>query len=435
VEYPRAAVWYQHAAEAAFEGNDLEAALAASLRGLLCVEDPESQTAAALMMVRTKASRWLGKLQDAEEAARWAMRLFPRGSASWCEAAAEAVHVSGKLGHEARLVEHTEALLALSEVDLTDREVAASYAIALARAATNVQLSCARKTLVEVLLERAEEAAEQAAGDPAVVGQVQWARSLRALAAGDVSSFLALVEASRASLELAGDLRSECVQAINAGHGFLLLGLFEQAAHVLRETMARAERLGLGHPRAYAKLHLGPALAGLGRLAQARAAVEEAIALLHRQADRPQEAIARAYLAIILASSGERDAAAREALGVAADRGATPATRALARAVLAGVLLSEGRGEEALVAAEIAHSILTALDGIEEGESRIRLVYAETLAATGDHAGARTAIREARDLLLARAAKVVDPLLRQSFLDQVPENARTLARAREWLGD
>jgi tetratricopeptide (TPR) repeat protein len=451
-DHPRAAGFYQRAAEHAFEGNDLEAALARTARGLFCVEDPESLLAGELTLVRTKASRWLGKLEDAEESAVSAMRLFPRGGARWCEAAAEAVHVAGKLGHTERLLACTEALLAVGDAEITmewspgttpdaartpaevDRETAASYAIALARAATNLQLSAGRQALVEVLLERADEAATRAADDPAVVGQVQWARSLRILAAGDVSTFLRLVQASRRNLELAGDLRSECVQALNAAHGYLQLGLYEEAAAILRETSTRAERLGLSNARSYALLNLGPALWGQGLLAEARAAEEDALALLRAHADRRLTAVARTYLAIILSLSGEHEAAALEAIDLAADRSNTPAFRALAQAILADVRLAEGRAGEALAAAEAALSILTSLDGIEEGESRIRVVYAEALVAAGEIARGHAAIAEARDRLLARAGAVVDPALRKSFLERVPENARTLRRAAEWLG-
>jgi tetratricopeptide (TPR) repeat protein len=467
-EYPRAACWYQRAAEHAFEGNDLEAALARTRRGLVCVEDPNSLLAAELMLIRTKASRWQGLLQDAEDSALWAMRLFPAGGSRWCEAVAEAVHAAGKLGHTGQLIACTEALLAFGDAEVTtdrriesagsaphtkvtkpmaqavqdggsgatfaDREAAASYAIALARAATNLQLSAGRQALVEVLLERADAAAQRATGDPEVVGQVQWARSLRVLAAGDVSTFLALVQASQASLELAGDLRNACIQALNAGHGFLQLGLYEEAARIFRETADRADRLGLGNARSYARLNLGPALAGLGRLAEARATEEDALALFRAQSDRPLEASARTYLAMILSLDGDRAAAAREALAVAGDRGATPAFRALAGTILADLHLAGGRAAEALAAAEDAMSLLTSLDGIEEGESFIRIVYAESLHAAGDPERALAALGEARDRLLARARKVLDPHHRKSFLERVPENARTMARAAERLG-
>jgi hypothetical protein len=65
----------------------------------------------------------------------------------------------------------------------------------------------------------------------------------------------------------------------------------------------------------------------------------------------------------------------------------------------------------------------------------VRLAHAEALHATGAHHAARRAIAEARARLYATAGKIADPAYKRSFLDDVPENARTLARARAWLGD
>jgi tetratricopeptide (TPR) repeat protein len=363
------------------------------------------------------------------------MRLLPRGGARWCEAAAEVVYLSGKLGHVERLLESTDALLALEFRGASvDREADASYAIALARAANTLQISAGRQALAALLLGRAEEVARRVPDDPEAQGQVEWSRSLRVLVEeGDLSTFLALVQASRAHLELAGDLRSACTQALNAGHGFLQLGAHEEAEQVFREVLDRASSLGLGAVRAYARLNLGLALLRQKKLDEALAAEEEVLALFREQGDRPLEATARTYRAMILALGGDHEAAATEAQAVAGDAGVTPSFRAVAQAIVAEARLAEGRAAEALEAAEAAHSILTSLDGIEEGESLIRVIYAEALRASGDEEAAGRAIAEARDRLLDRAAKVVDPALRTSFLDRVPENARTLARAREWL--
>jgi hypothetical protein len=64
-----------------------------------------------------------------------------------------------------------------------------------------------------------------------------------------------------------------------------------------------------------------------------------------------------------------------------------------------------------------------------------RLAHAEALDATGDRDAARRAIGDARAQLLAIADKICDPAYRQSFLGNVPENARTLELARAWRLD
>jgi eukaryotic-like serine/threonine-protein kinase len=51
------------------------------------------------------------------------------------------------------------------------------------------------------------------------------------------------------------------------------------------------------------------------------------------------------------------------------------------------------------------------------------------LAARGMHEGFAAAISQARDRLLAGAAKISDPRWRARFLTSVPDNARTLALA------
>ena len=69
---------------------------------------------------------------------------------------------------------------------------------------------------------------------------------------------------------------------------------------------------------------------------------------------------------------------------------------------------------------------------IEEGGELARLVYAEALYATGDPA-AHTVIRDARARILTIASRIADPPRREGYLENIPENARTLRLAREWL--
>jgi hypothetical protein len=57
------------------------------------------------------------------------------------------------------------------------------------------------------------------------------------------------------------------------------------------------------------------------------------------------------------------------------------------------------------------------------------------LHATGAHDAARHAIAGARERLLAIDRKIPDPDYQASSLENVPENARTLALAAAWLGD
>src|SRR6185437_7676295 len=102
-----------------------------------------------------------------------------------------------------------------------------------------------------------------------------------------------------------------------------------------------------------------------------------------------------------------------------------------ALAGLAQILLARDVAGGALSAAEEAMRILDELGDIDEGDAFVRLTYAEALDAAGEHGRASAAIAAARDHLLARAARIVDAAWRRSFLEDVAENARTLALAAE----
>jgi hypothetical protein len=103
---------------------------------------------------------------------------------------------------------------------------------------------------------------------------------------------------------------------------------------------------------------------------------------------------------------------------------------------LSALRLAQGRAGEALAAAEEAVARCTTMGGC--GMFRggfVRLAHAEALHATGAHDAARHAIADARTRLFAVADRIFDPVYKTSFLENVPENARTVALARAWLGE
>jgi hypothetical protein len=70
---------------------------------------------------------------------------------------------------------------------------------------------------------------------------------------------------------------------------------------------------------------------------------------------------------------------------------------------------------------------------LEFGDVLVRLAHAEALNAAGQVEAARSRIAVARDAVLAQASRIRDPGRRASFLENVPENARTLELAGAWL--
>jgi len=134
----------------------------------------------------------------------------------------------------------------------------------------------------------------------------------------------------------------------------------------------------------------------------------------------------------VLRRMGEIEAAEREIQAalemlVAFERPGALATFAMLR-------LAQGRAAEALAIAEDAMTRCATMGGCGMFRGAfVRLARAEALYATGAHDAARAAVTAARTRLFEIGERIADPAFRQSFLEGVPENARTLALARTWL--
>jgi hypothetical protein len=210
------------------------------------------------------------------------------------------------------------------------------------------------------------------------------------------------------------------------------LGAFEPARRILQDIVAADT--GLGPASSLRRFCLSWLLSDTGALDPARALATQLVEYGHAHRIPLEEYRGRWVLAEVLRRAGDLEGAQREldiALGMA-----TPLERPGVLATLSVLRLAQGRAGEALAAAEDAISRCIAMGGC--GMFRgvfVRLAHAEALHATGDADAARRTIADARTQLLAIADRIRDPDYRQGFLDNVPENARTLALARTWLDD
>jgi tetratricopeptide (TPR) repeat protein len=217
----------------------------------------------------------------------------------------------------------------------------------------------------------------------------------------------------------------------------IALGSFERAEHVLDEAVTMSRRLGVRFAELAAKLYLSAAVARRGQGLSALALLTEAQQSFAAMGNRLMEGFAQRGLAHGRLLMGDREGAltcAESAVELAAG---APPFQAEAFAMLAQVRSRRGEQAEALVAAQRAMAILDKLGSIGIGEAGARLVYVEALGAAGDDEGARSALEKARDRLAARAAKIRDPELRRSFLEEVRIHRKTLELARKckWLSE
>jgi hypothetical protein len=171
-----------------------------------------------------------------------------------------------------------------------------------------------------------------------------------------------------------------------------------------------------------------------GALDEARALATEVREVCRAHRDRLGEARSTWALAEALRRSGDVEGAEREI--EAAHAMAMPLDQPGMLATLAALRLGHGRAAEAVAVAEDAMARSAAIGGCGLFRAGfVHLVHAEALHATGAHDAARHAIAGARARLRAIAGRIAEPGHRASFLEAVPENARTLALARAWLGE
>ncbi|WP_437300405.1 hypothetical protein [Sorangium sp. So ce426] len=357
------------------------------------------------------------------------MESLPRGSARWYVAVGDVGQTAGRLGHHERLVALADELAgAWSDDGTTGPAVMAATRVVVRLFFAGVY------DRAELLHARIEAVAGRFSGDPAVSGPIFRALSVRAQFAGHLDRCRALTEASLRCFEQTGDVRNACVARGNLAEAEIRLGAYAEAVALLRGAVADAERMGLERAVITGRHNLGFALGRLGAIDEGFAVESEAVTAAVKGDWRSIEGVSRAYLAWLLRSAGELEAAEKEAQRAVALLETTKPFQVVALATRAEVMLARGRPSEALAEAREAMALLASLGKVEEGAELARLVYARALEATGDHPAARAAIADARDRLLATAARIDDLRRRDGFLQNVSENAQTLELAREWLG-
>jgi eukaryotic-like serine/threonine-protein kinase len=422
---PRSAVgWYVRAAEHALAANDYGAAL---LRASKAIEAGSiGETLGHARLLQAEASRWLGRHTDVARFGAEAVTLLPAGTPSWCAAIGELASARHRLGDMSGLDALAEPLLAL------EGPFEAHHLIVAYRLATSCLLAGVSERSGRLAQYAEALAAPDAMTEPAVLARVELYRGARAMFAGAPVDYLVHMRAAAEAFERAGDARSACTPRANVGFAYIEIGEFEKAEVELRAVVARASRMGLADVEASARHNLGAALGRQGRFAEGRREELLALAVFEAGNYRRMEAASRIALAEIELAAGQTAQALEEAERAVRVAEATPPMRVYALALSASVLLAAGRAEEAQARAFEAARMFASLGSLESGEALVDAVQAEVLYASNRMDEARAVIAGARAKLAARAARIADPVLRRSFLERVPDNARVMARAAEW---
>ncbi|UQA55411.1 ATP-binding protein [Polyangium aurulentum] len=427
-ERARAAVFYVRAAEQALEANDLAGVISRIERAVAC--GAEGALLGLARRLEAEARVWRGELGQAIDAGRQAMALLPQKAPGWFSAMSDVATAAWRRGNHDRLVYLANQL----DKDWDDPAAIAPRAAATARLALFLLRAGLTQDAAR-LFRRLDALGEEVKADGIVSARLHEAIGWRALVEGDPSASSSCFAKAAATFEQLGDLREACNCRVNAAMARMHLGGYTEARKDLGEALSFANRFGLYNVRARIQHNLGNVLAHLGELEGARKVEEEALAAFVTQGDYWHEVAARIYLVHILLGLGRVEEAEQQvSRAVDLSLGVQPlrCSAALARA---RVLLVQGNGREAHLAALGAMYSMQKLGSIEEDEPLLRLTFAEASWAAGLSSMARVAIGTARQRLLDRAAQIKDPAWRRSFLENVPENARTIELARAWLDE
>jgi tRNA A-37 threonylcarbamoyl transferase component Bud32/tetratricopeptide (TPR) repeat protein len=427
-EGARAAGYYLRAAEHAFHVLDLDAAMTRADLGLRC--DPPEDLRLALLGMRCDVSCQDVRLisitrADAEEL----MRLTPRGSVPWAQGAA--AYFEGAIA-AAKIEDLSAEIAQLQEVDPAPEAVGKMALVLVAGIFTLDHLGRGREGSA---LEDRFFTIVRPTWDREPLARTWWNITLAMRASYAHEDLWKALEHS--------DALQEIVDTTGNEHAFLNMQLFRGMNLWFLGELASAERAleaiaaadeSLGMVSAWRRFSLSWLRADRGALDEARALAAQ-LSDHGRAHQLPlDEGRGRWVLAEVLRRMGDLEGAERE-LQVALEM-VTALERPGALGTLSALRLAQGRPQDALAAAEDAVSRCRAMGGCGMFRGAfVQLAHAEALHATGAHDAARRAITEAQVRLLVIAAQIADPDYKRSFLENIPENARTLALARAWLGE
>jgi tetratricopeptide (TPR) repeat protein len=367
-----------------------------------------------------------GRHHDAAESALAALEELPSSSPRWYSAAGEAALASGRCGNTQQVIDIADRIMSVE----TSGGGGAIHLIGLVRAALPLSAAGEHAAAWQILDKIVE--VTSASRDPDAEGPMHSARALRCIITGAQDEAYAELEIAAVAFDRVGSIRTSLEQLAAAGFCLLELGALERGEAMLRRTIARCLELALEHLCAVARHNLGRRVGEAGRLDEGIELERQALASFERHGNQRMMGLTRCHLAWLLLLAGGSAEAAEHADRAVAELYDNPAAHPVALATRAQVRMRMGATDEALEDARLALEGLEGLGQVQEGESLIRLTWAEALAAAGQPGEARVAVLVAQRWLTVRANQIANLELRASFREQLLENARTDAHAREW---
>lgn len=418
---------YLKAAERAQAASDLGRAVEYCQRGAAL--GGSLADSGAFKTVEATAHLARGELAAAVTTANEALSQLSRGAVKWCNAAVTLLSGDFLLGDWGGFESAVEDLLALEpEADARnayDAAVATASSLSSRGGRHDYSKRCLERLSARVIKDKLP--------DTFTAGRIASALATDAWF-GRADPWDQLQEARRAVGAF-----TKCRDGVNVGYSEITIGaaLIAMGAHaeaeaLLSRTLSTVERAEFHLCVAAVRPWLALSLAYLGEGERAVEESKRAIRASQAAGNAYIEGTARSALALIELMNGNAEAAEHEAATIVDETRSRSLTHGEALASLAAARLRLGDTEGALSAASAAMRWLGARGGLGHVESFARLGYVDALVAAGREDIARLELMVARDRLDVRSRNIADASYRAGFFECVPENARTVALARQW---
>ncbi len=244
------------------------------------------------------------------------------------------------------------------------------------------------------------------------------------LEAGDYGRAQKHLTDSLAIYQATGDRWNEIIAWNDLANLYILLGDLPTAQSCLQQGLALGREIGAVVLEAWVLSNLGLVARDRGELETAAEVLTEGLSLAHAHGDRYLGSYFFSYLATVSLITGRLEQAIEQANTALAER--EESQRLLTAddlPTLAAAHMALGHLDKAADYARQALTILDECGGVgPEFALRDHFVCYQVLSAAGQEEEAHTALQSAYYLLMARAEKITDPALRQSFLARVQVN-------------
>lgn len=424
-DLPRAVNLYAAATRQAYSnGAQLETALDLADRGLACGAD--GVVRAQLLVARAQVTQWLGRLNEAVDAAEQAAVIAPQGSDLWGEAqrlAAGALIESGRSADG-------DSRAAWSLRPEFGSHLSAPIRASLLAVRVRGLVDLSRPTEALRVADQAVETAKQCGAE--ILVRAMDARLFALLSVGDIAEGIASGASLIPAAEALGDLTIATRARLNTCSLLNHTGMFEEAQHMADRALtdSRARRMRI--LEAFALHNGGMSCARLGQIDEGIEYQREAARIADECKAARLRINARVYETVFLVwrgAPGDLGAALQLARYLLEETRSAPSLQINASFAYARVQLARRDLGAAIEAARDAYQRVSA-GPVEEWEEYIRLTLVEALLQAGATQEADMVLDVAYRVLLDRARAIRRDDCQRAYLYRNEECRQTMELAQ-----